>query len=89
MVIYINNYIFCLYLSNLSFINIKNIENFISEIQTLHHWRQRHEDVKNLYTPQIEPGDDFFDLIQLLLNSSKDDFSPKSKKIVLNQFFKI
>jgi hypothetical protein len=77
-------------LANLKFLNIRNLKQFIEEIQRLHLLRiysdenQLTNSFTSFHGKEIKPSADFFQLIHLLEESAKNDFSNQTKKKVLS-----
>ena len=82
-------------MANLEFINIRNLKQFIKEIQRLHLLRLRSDEsqLPKTFTTfrdkEIKPSADFFQLTHLLEESAKNSFSNQTKKKVLSWIMSI
>ena len=82
-------------MANLEFINIRNLKQFIKEVQRLHLLRLRSDESQlpksftTFHDKEIKPNADFFQLIDLLEESAKNSFSNQTKKKVLSRIISI
>ena len=84
-------------MANLNFINIKNIDCFISEVKKLHVHRQFSDESniwdqaynEKVFKKEIEPTEDFFFLLELVKNSNQSTGFFKNRSKVMNLMIKL
>jgi hypothetical protein len=84
-------------LATLNFINIKDINRFISEVKKLHIHRQFSNESsdrdlaynKKVFSKEIEPTQDFYHLLKLVENSNRQADFTKNRSKVMNLIIKL
>ena len=84
-------------MANLQFINIKDVDYFISEVKKLHIHRQFSTECNHIeldynekvFQKEIEPTRDFFRLLELIQNSDQSTNFTKSRSKVMRLIIKL
>ena len=84
-------------MANLNFINIKDIDCFISEVKKLHVHRQFSNECNNIelaynkkvFPKEIEPTQEFFHLLEVIKNSNQDRNFAKNRSKVMSLVIKL
>ena len=84
-------------MANLNFINIKDINCFISEVKKLHVHRQFSDECNDIeleynekvFRKEIEPTQEFFHLLEVIKNSNRDINFTKNRSKVMGLIIKL
>ena len=84
-------------MANLKFINIKDVDYFVSEVKKLHVHRQFSPECNNVelaynkkvFQKDIEPTQDFFHLLELVQNSNQSTNFTKNRSKVMRLIIKL